>query len=118
MSGMTNHPDIIADYYRCYKDRDRDRLCEILAPELVHSGPFGLYTDRDAMLDEIWPHVGSVWAVDLEVFGSGPAYMVRYRHDGAASGRLSEYIRFEGERIVEIEVYHGAGAVPGLENAG
>lgn len=109
-----NHCDLIRDYYRCYKERDQERLRALTAPDLVHSGPFGRYEDRDAMIDEIWPHVGPIWAADIEIFGDGPAYMVRYRHEGAASGRLSEYVRFDGDTIVEIEVYLGDGAVPGL----
>ncbi|MEO0983375.1 MAG: nuclear transport factor 2 family protein [Pseudomonadota bacterium] len=111
------HQDTIRDYFRCYKDRDRSRLVEILTEDLVHSGPFGRYENRDKMLDEIWPHVGPIWAVDVEVFGDGPGYMVRYRHEGASAGRLSEYMRFDGDRIAEIEVYHGAGAIPGLPGA-
>ncbi|MFP3943243.1 MAG: nuclear transport factor 2 family protein [Alphaproteobacteria bacterium] len=105
--------DLIRDYYRCFKDRDRERLRELLTPDFRHVSPFGAYDDRDRMLEEIWPHVGKIWAADIEIFGQGPEYMVRYRHAGESSARLAEYIRFEGDRIAEIEVYPGRGAAGG-----
>ena len=70
-----------------------------------HRSPFGSYDDRDEMLDAIWPSVGSVWAVELEIFGEGPGYMVRYSHNVDPASTHAEYIRFDGDRIAEIEVY-------------
>lgn len=104
-------PDLIREYYRCYKDRDRERLRELLTPDFRHISPFGTFDDRDRMLEEIWPHVGKVWAEDIQIFGEGPEYMVRYAHAGESAARLAEFIRFEGNRIAEIEVYPGRGAV-------
>ena len=95
----------IRAYYDAYRTRDRSVLQRLLTPQMRHRSPFGEYYDRDRMLDEIWPAVGAVWAVDLEIFGDGPAYMVRYRHNVDASAPMAEYICFEDDRIVEIEVY-------------
>lgn len=107
-----NQEKTIRDYYRCFKDRDRGTLETILTPDFVHSSPFGRFDDRDKMLDAIWPSVGDRHAVDLEIFGEGDAYMVRYRHNIAPQPKLAEFIRFKGDKIAEIEVYLGAGAVP------
>jgi len=65
------------------------------------------------MLEEIWPAVGQSWAVDLEIFGEGSEFMVRYRIEAKErpSMKMAEYIRFDGDRICEIEVY--AGREPG-----
>jgi hypothetical protein len=106
------HADIIREYYRCFRNRDRPTLERILRPDFRHLSPFGSYDDRDRMLEEIWPHVGAIYAVDIEIFGEGPSYMVRYRHSGGSPARLAEYIRFEGDQIAEIEVYLGRGAMP------
>ena len=92
---------------RCFRERDRAGLERLLTPGFRHVSPFGIHEDRDRMLDEIWPHVGRTWAVDLEIFGEGPDYMVRYRQAGAHRGALAEHIRFDGERIAEIHVYVG-----------
>jgi hypothetical protein len=64
------------------------------------------------MLDEIWPHVGAIHAIDIEIFGNGPGYMARYRHSDGSPARLAEFVRFDGDQIAEIEVYLGRGAMP------
>src|SRR5688500_10643923 len=103
-----DHETAIHDYFRCFRERDRAGLERLLAPDFRHVSPFGIWADRDRMLDAIWPQVGRSWAVDLEIFGAGPDYMVRYRHAGEhEGGALAEHIRFEGDRIAEIQVYVG-----------
>jgi ketosteroid isomerase-like protein len=109
-----DHEAAIRAYYGCFAERDRAGLERLLTPDFRHISPFGVHEDRDRMLDEIWPHVGKSWAVDIEIFGAAPAFMVRYRHAGEHSGStLAEYIRFDGDRIAEIEVYVGRDAPEG-----
>jgi hypothetical protein len=102
----------IEQYYRAYRDVDRERLCSLLKPDCHFVSSFGEYRDRDAMLDEIWPAVGRSWAAKLRIFGQAPEFVVLYEHD-TASGvdrpgmSMAEYIRFEGDRIAEIEVFQG-----------
>ena len=95
----------IRAYYDCFKERDREGLERLLAPGCRHVSPFAVHEDRDRMLDEIWPAVGQSWAVDLEVFGSGPEYVTCYRHAADGATRMAEYIRFEGSQIAEIKVF-------------
>jgi hypothetical protein len=102
-----DHAALIRDYFRCFAERDRAGLERLLMPKFRHVSPYGIYDDRDWMLDEIWPHVGRTWAVDIEVYGAAPCFMVRYRHAGERSGSMAERIRFEGARIAEIEVFAG-----------
>ena len=64
------------------------------------------------MLEEIWPHVGKTYATNLEIYGAGEAFMVRYKHEGECAGHLAEFIRFDGAKIAEIEVYLGVGSTP------
>jgi hypothetical protein len=102
-----DHAALIRNYFRCFAERDRAGLERLLVENFRHVSPFGVYDDRDRMLDEIWPHVGRTRAVDIEVFGTAPCFMVRYRHAGERSGSMAEWIRFEGPRIAEIEVFAG-----------
>lgn len=102
-----DHAARIRDHYRCFAERDRAGLERLLVANFRHVSPFGVYDDRDRMLDEIWPHVGRTWAVDVEVFGASPAFMARYRHAGERGGSMAEWIRFEGDKIAEIEVFVG-----------
>jgi hypothetical protein len=102
-----DHAALIRDYYRCFAERDRTRLEQLLAADFRHVSPFGVHDNRDRMLDAIWPHVGRTRATDIEVFGAAPCFMVRYRHAGERGGSMAEWIRFEGEKIAEIEVFVG-----------
>lgn len=78
-----NHHHVIERYYTAYKDRDREALKSLLTPEFHFVSNFGEYHDRDAMLDEIWPAVGRAWAVNLQIFGQGPEFVVIYEQETA-----------------------------------
>ena len=102
----------IKRYYRAYRDRARESLRPLLTPDFHFVSSFGEHRDRDAMLDEIWPAVGQAWATKLQIFGQGPELVVLYEHESAPgverpSMSMAEYIRFDGERIAEIEVFQG-----------
>ena len=97
--------EAIEAYFRAFRERDRGALERLLTPGFAHSSPFGRWDDRDRMLDAIWPSVGQHWAEDVEVYGEGAEYMVRYRHSTGAL--MAEHFRFVGERIAEVEVYVG-----------
>ncbi len=107
----------IERYYRAFRDRDRESLRSLLTPNFRFVSSFGEYRDREAMLDEIWPAVGQTWAKNLRVFGQGPEFVVLYEHENAPGVErpamcMAEYVRFEGERIAEIEVFFGRSVVP------
>ncbi|MGF1670907.1 MAG: hypothetical protein ACFCU6_10685 [Balneolaceae bacterium] len=104
-----NHRKIIEDYYLSYKKRDRDKLRNILTPGFRHISEFAVHTDRDRMIEEIWPHVGQSWSEDLQIFGDYPEFMVRFKVVGGdrPSRSMAEYIRFEGDKIAEVEVFMG-----------
>ncbi|MCI0652840.1 MAG: hypothetical protein L0Z55_13260 [Planctomycetes bacterium] len=64
------------------------------------------------MLDEIWPAVGKSWASNVVIFGQAPEFVVLYEHENAPgverpTMRMAERIRFDGDRIAEIEVFVG-----------
>lgn len=114
---MMGYQQTIERYYRAYRDRDRDALRSILAADLHFLSPFAEYRNRDAMLDEIWPAVGQTWATRLRLFGVGPEFVVLYEHESASgvtrpAMSMAEYIRFEGDRIAEIEVFVGRPVAP------
>ena len=98
----------IQDYFRAFRERDRAALERLLLPDFRHSSPFGVHEDRDRMLDMIWPEVGRHWAEDVDIYGEGPDYMVRYRHSSGAL--MAEHFHFDGERIASVEVFVGKGA--------
>jgi ketosteroid isomerase-like protein len=105
----------IRRYYGAFRARDLEGVRELLTPDFHFVSSFGEFRERDAMLDQIWASVGQTWARDLRVFGDGPEFVVLYEHENAAGVerapmRMAEYVRFEGKRIAEIEVYVGRAA--------
>lgn len=104
-----NYQQIIKQYFQSFKDADKEALRKILTTDLKHVSNFATYTDRDEMIEDIWPTVGQTWAENLQIFGSHPEFMVRYKVAGAGrpSRNMSEYMLFEGDKITEIEVFMG-----------
>jgi len=100
---------IIRQYYRSFKETDRQTLQDILVPDFRHVSSYAVYSNRDQMIDDIWPEVGNTWASDLKIFGEGPEFMVRYHvtGEGRPATAMAEYIRFEEDKIAEIEVFMG-----------
>jgi hypothetical protein len=100
---------VIVEYYRCYRERDLEALRAILTADFRHTSSFGVYAGRDAMLAEIWPAVGQSWARDLQIIGDGPEFVARFVVESKQRPpvRMAEYIRFEGDRVAEVETYIG-----------
>ena len=109
--GMS-YRETITQYYAAFRDRDRDRLRQLLTPDFHFVSAFGEFRDRDVMLDAIWPSVGQTWATSLRIFGIGPEFVVLYEHENAPGVTrppmtMAEYVRFSGDQIAEIEVFVG-----------
>lgn len=56
--------------------------------------------------------VGRSWAARLRIFGQALEFIVRYENETASRAdrpgmSMAEHMRFEGERIAEIEVFQG-----------
>lgn len=105
----TGYHETIQAYYRSYKEADSKTLRGMLTDDFRHISSFSEFDDPDEMLNTIWPEVGKSWAEELEIFGEHPEYMVRYKVIGGdqPARTMSEYIRFEGDKIAEIEVFTG-----------
>lgn len=109
-----DHRAAIERYYRAYRDRDRAALDTLLTDDFRFRSSFGGFDGRDAMLDAIWPMVGRSWATNLRIYGEPPEYIVLYENEAEPGvehprAHMAERIRFEGDRIAEIEVFIGPG---------
>lgn len=99
----------IKQYYQAFKEANKEALLNILTKDFKHISSYATYTDRDEMMEDIWPSVGQTWAEDLQIYGTHPEFMVRYKVTGGEqpARNMSEYIRFEKDKIAEIEVFMG-----------
>lgn len=100
---------IIQAYYQSYREADPEILRSVLTDDFRHISAFRQFDNPDEMIESIWSEVGKSWAEDLQIFGTHPEYLVRYRVTGSdrPARNMAEYIRFEGEKIAEIEVFMG-----------
>jgi hypothetical protein len=106
---MKNRREVVEEYYRCFRDRNLETLRALLTPNFRYTSTYAMYSDRDAMLTEIWPAVGQSWARDFQIIGAGSEFVARFvvGSNERPPVRMAEYIRFEGEKIAEVETYFG-----------
>lgn len=102
----------IHQYYRAFRERDREALRSALTPDFHFVSAFGEFHARDAMLEAIWPSVGQAWASNLRIFGDGPEFVVLYEHETLPGAErppmaMAEHLRFEGPRLARVEVFVG-----------
>lgn len=115
-----DYHNAIEQYYQAFRERDRDTLEALLVTDFHFLSSFGDYHDRDTMLDDIWPSVGKAWATKLRIFGVGPEFVVLYEQETTRDVErpgmsMAEFLRFEGDRIAEIEVFVGRPVPPPTE---
>lgn len=112
-----DYQKVIADYFDCYRTKNIEKLRGLLTNDFRYLSPFCEWNDRDKMLAAIWPSVtGEVYATNLEIFGEGPSFLVRYQHSGETPVHIAEHFRFAGDKISEIEVYLGINSIPGEDS--
>lgn len=101
-----NKKEIIKTYYNCFKKKDRATLEKILKEDFKFTSSYANYTNRDEMLDDIWPQiiVNTDKIIGLEIFENGNRFMVKYSNSKAS---VSEFIRLDNGKIAETEVFIG-----------
>jgi ketosteroid isomerase-like protein len=105
---MSSH-ETIKRYYDCFRERDKEGLRRLLTSDFHHVSSFGEHTDRDEMIEAIWPRVGTSWAEDIQIVGEHPDFMVHFTtvSQDRRAMRMAEWIHFREERIAAIEVFTG-----------
>ncbi|MDB5076044.1 MAG: nuclear transport factor 2 family protein [Chloroflexi bacterium] len=84
---------------------------DLLGPDFTFTSPYDDHIDRTSYFDRCWPNNDMFRAVHVEkVFDDGDEAFVRYRAElkTGVNFRNTEFFRFEGGRIREIEVYFGS----------
>jgi ketosteroid isomerase-like protein len=103
--------DIIRNLFAAYLAGDRDAVEGIFADDFRFTSPFDVGLDKAAYFERCWR--GSDWIAQhrLErIVIDGETAFVTYRcvaTDGK-SFRNTEFMTFEGEQVVSIDVYFGA----------
>ena len=108
---MADLLQLARESYGAYASGDRERIEELMAPDLVFHSPPDPGIDRATYFERCWPNAGHIDAfafVRLTEIGDDEV-LVTYeatRADGTRF-RNTEVLTFAGEQIREVEVYFG-----------
>ncbi len=109
--GTANIPDLVRKYFAAFLNKDRKTMEEALTDDFTFNSPRDDHIDKQAFFERCFPNSDQFCAQRIEkIFVEGSEAFVRYRaelHDGARF-RNTEYIRFEGDKIKEVDVYFGS----------
>jgi ketosteroid isomerase-like protein len=108
----SNVSDVVRGCYAAFFSRDRAGMEELLSDDFRFTSPQDDRIDRDEYFVRCWPNSARLRDFKLEkLFEKGDEAFVRYQVTRVEDGvrfRNSEYVKCEGNRIVEIQVYFGA----------
>ena len=103
--------EIIGAYYSAYEKKQWSAMESVLADSFTFSSPNNDdHISKDAFKERCWPTAELIVKFEIEcVMTHGNEGFAKYllRTTDGKSIRNTEYFRFAGERIKEIEVYFG-----------
>jgi ketosteroid isomerase-like protein len=102
--------DAVRALYAAFAKGEREVLEALFAPEYRFHAPPDPDLDRDGFFAVCWPNSGNIDAFEIvRLVEAGDEAIVTYeatRADGT-SFRNTEILTFDGEQVVETEVYFG-----------
>ena len=107
---MSDRLELARRAYRAYETGDRDLIEGLLAEDFSFHAPPDPQLDREGYFERCWPNAGLIESYELvRLFEHGDEVVVTYESTKSDGGRFrnTEILRFEGDRIAEVEVYFG-----------
>ncbi len=102
---------LVQSMYQVFQAKDRAAMESLLAEDFRFSSPRDNRLDKRAYFERCWPNSDKISSIELErVFVEGDEAFVRYTARRTADGvrfRNTEFIRAEGGKIKEVDVYFG-----------
>jgi ketosteroid isomerase-like protein len=98
-------------FYKAFADGNRAFVESILTPDFTFSAPPDPLLDRAGYFERCWPGAATAQSFEFKrLIESGDEVIVTYesRQPGAnTSGRNTEILTFEGDKVCRAEVYFG-----------
>lgn len=105
-----NMPDLVRRYYGAYQSKDRQAIERLLTDDFTFTSPLDDHIDRQRYFERCWPTSETSPAFTIEkLFEQGNEALVRYKAE-LNSGKVfrnTELLRFDGNKIAEVDVYFG-----------
>jgi len=106
-----NISDLVRKYFSAFLSKDRKACEDALSDDFTFNSPRDDHINKAAYFEVGFPNSDKISAHHIEqIFEKGSEVFVRYRaklSDGSKF-RNVEYIRFEGDKIREVDVYFGS----------
>ena len=106
----TRRRRVSAAGYRAYESNNRELIESLLADELTFYSPPDPGIDREQYFERCWPNAAMIDSFDfVRLIEAGDEVIVTYestKTDGCRF-RNTEVLRFEGDKIRQVEVYFG-----------
>lgn len=110
MSNDGNRVVMAKAAYRAYETRDRELIESLLGESLRFHSPPDPELDREAYFERCWPNAETLRSFEfVRVLEGDEEVVVTYEATKVDGRRFrnTEVMRFEGDRIAEVEVYFG-----------
>jgi len=108
----SNVSDVVRSAYAAFFSRDRSGMEELLSDDFTFTSQQDDHINKDEYFVRCWPNSDKLRDFKLEkLFEKGDEAFVRYqvtRVEDGVTFRNAEYLKCDGNRIVEIQVYFGA----------
>ena len=109
---MADRLQLARDCYEAYASGDRERIEELMAPDLAFFSPPDPGIDREAYFERCWPNSGTIEGFELKrLLEIGEDEVLVTYESTKADGRRfrnTEVLTFDGDdRVKKVEVYFG-----------
>lgn len=107
---MSDRLELARAAYRAYETRDREQIESLIADDFVFHAPPDPHLDREGYFERCWPNADLIDSYEIiRLIEHGDEVVITYETTKADGGRFrnTEVLRFEGDRIAEVEVYFG-----------
>jgi len=107
---MSNRPGLVKQFYEAFSKADRDLADNLLAPNFTFSAPPDPFLNRDDFFKICWPEGANLKDIEyIRVIEHGDEVIVthEYTKPDGATGRNTDIITFDGDKITRLEVYFG-----------
>lgn len=105
-----NRPELARQAYHAYETGDRDLIESLIADDFSFHAPPDPQLDRAEYFERCWPNAHLIDSCEIvRLIEHGDEVVATYestKRDGTRF-RNTEVLRFEDDRIAEVEVYFG-----------
>jgi len=118
-SSTAHVSDLVRKSYSAFLAKDSKTMEELLSDDFVFNSPRDDHIDKTAYFERCFPNSDAFRIHHIEnLFVNGDEALVRYQAELKDGSRFRnvEYIRVEGDKIKEVDVYFGANINPAQDD--